>query len=124
MVAQGQVTGDSSTVEPDMDRRKATEARCPGRRLDVVEEGEEPREQEVGELGSAPTVAESSVFKTEVPEAIEEVVYNSSSVFYIPPEVLTFAPLATQDISLRQISQLPNKHPFPTEPQLQHQQQQ
>ena len=117
MVAQDQVTGDSSPVEPVMDRRKATEARCPGRRLDVVEEGEEPREQEgVGVLGSAPTVAESSVFKTEVPEAIE-VVYNSSSVFYIPPEVFTFAPLATQDISLRQISQLPNKHPFPTEPQ-------
>ena len=118
MVAQDQVTGDSSPVEPVIDRRKATEARCPGRRLDVVEEGEEPREQEgVGVLGSAPTVAESSVFKTEVPEAIEEVVYNSSSAFYIPPEVFTFAPLATQDVRLRQISQIPNKHPFPAEPQ-------
>ena len=68
-------------------------------------------------MGSATlTVGESSVFKTEVPEAME-VEYNASSIFYIPPEVFTFAPLATQDVRLRQISQIPNKHPFPAEPQ-------
>ena len=97
--------------------------KCPGRRLEVIEEFEEEVRQqpegqqpEVGVLGgSTLNLTESNVFKTELTEL--EVEYNWSSIFYIPPEVFTFAPLETQDKRMQQISKLPNKHPFPAEPQ-------